>query len=104
MLKPLKQSLQKLDPTVAEAAEVASRKMHYQVERLGARAARAEIRRNQEISRHASALISALYPEHGLQERTIPWAYFLAKYGSGLKDDLIANVRPECPDHQLIPL
>jgi bacillithiol synthase len=104
MLKPLKESLRNLDPTVAQAAEVASRKMHYQLERLGGRAARAEMRRNQEISRHAVALLSALYPEHGLQERTIPWAYFLAKYGSGLKDDLIANVQLECPDHQLIPL
>jgi len=104
MLDPVKDSLRKLDPTIAEAAEVASRKMHYQLERLGGRAARAEVRRNQEISRHASALISALYPDGGLQERTIPWTYFLAKYGGGLKEDLIANVRPECPDHQLIPL
>jgi bacillithiol synthase len=104
MLEPLKESLRKLDLTVAQAAEVASRKMHYQLERLGGRAARAEIRRNHEISRHASALIAALYPEHGLQERTIPWAYFLAKYGAGLKDDLMTNVRPECLDHQLIPL
>jgi bacillithiol synthase len=104
MLGPLEESLRKLDPTVAQAGAVASRKMYYQLEKLGGRAARAEIRRNQEISRHASALLSALFPEHGLQERTIPWAYFLAKYGSGLKDDLIANVRPECPDHQLIPL
>ena len=104
LVGPLKESLRKLDSTVAEAAEVASRKMHYQLEQLGGRAAHAEIRRNQEISRHASALISALYPQHGLQERTIPWAYFLAKYGGGLKQDLIANIGPECPDHQLIAL
>ena len=104
MLKPLRESLRRLDPTVAQAAEVASRKMQYQLERLGGRAARAELRRNQEIGRHSSVLISALYPHHGLQERTIPWTYFLAKYGTSLQDELMANVRLECPDHQLIAL
>ncbi|HEX7961280.1 MAG TPA: bacillithiol biosynthesis cysteine-adding enzyme BshC, partial [Terriglobales bacterium] len=54
MLSPLTESLRKLDPTLAEAAEVASRKMHYQLERIGEKAASAEVRRNGEITRHAT--------------------------------------------------
>ena len=104
LLQPLMESLRKLDPTVAEAAEVASRKMNYQLERLAEKAASAEVRRNGEIARHASALSAALFPESGLQERTIPWTYFLAKYGSNLTEQLMDNIASECPDHQLIPL
>lgn len=104
ILQPLTESLRKLDPTLAEAAEVASRKMHYQLERIGEKAASAEVRRNGEIARHASGLSTALFPEGGLQERTIPWAYFLAKYGSNLADQLMENIVSECPDHQLIAL
>lgn len=104
VLQPLTDSLRKIDPTIAEAAEVASRKMHYQLERIGEKAASAEVRRNGEIARHASALSAALYPEGELQERTIPWAYFFAKYGSNLAEQLMDNVASDCPDHQLIPL
>ncbi|HEX7962438.1 MAG TPA: bacillithiol biosynthesis BshC, partial [Terriglobales bacterium] len=104
MLSPLTESLRKLDPTLAEAAEVASRKMHYQLERIGEKAASAEVRRNGEITRHATALSAALFPEDGLQERTTPWAYFLAKYGNNLADQLMDNVASDCPDHQLILL
>ena len=78
--------------------------MHYQLERIGEKAASAEVRRNGEIARHASGLSAALFPEDGLQERTIAWAYFLAKYGSNLAGQLMDNVASECPDHQLIPL
>jgi len=104
ILQPLKESLRKIDATVAEAAEVASRKMHYQLERLAEKAASAEIRRNSEIARHASALAAALFPEGGLQERTIGWVYFLAKYGGNLARELVDNLASDCPDHQLIPL
>lgn len=93
-----------LDRTLVDAAQRASRKMQYQLERLRGRAARAELRRNEEISRHAERLSTALFPNKGLQERTYPGAYFLARYGDSLLSDLLEQVRIECPDHQVIHL
>ncbi len=104
IFEPLRQSLQKLDSTIAEAAETASKKMHYQLERLKSRAVNAELRRNTEIARHAHALWSSLFPENSLQERSIGGVYFLAKYGMGLLNELSEQARPDCPDHQIVYL
>lgn len=103
-LVPLQQALRQLDSTIADAAETASRKMHYQLDHLKALASRAEMRRNAEIERHAQALWSSLYPENGLQERAIGGVYFLAKYGAALLQQLYEQVRPECMNHLLITL
>jgi hypothetical protein len=39
-----------------------------------------------------------------LQERLIGAAYFLARYGSGLVESLIAEAADGCPGHKLIRL
>ena len=104
LLAPLLQSLQKLDPTIASAGEVASQKMRYQLEQLEARAARAHLQREQVLDRHAGLLSAMLFPERELQERKIGGIYFVAKHGLGLIDQLIDVYKPECRDHQVIEL
>lgn len=104
LLAPLLHSLKKLDPTVAASAEIAARKMRYQLERLESRAARAHLRREQVLERHASLLSSMFFPAKELQERHVAGIYFLAKFGTDLIDQLISNYRPECPDHQVVSL
>jgi len=104
LLAPLLHALKKLDPTVESAAEVAARKMRHQLERLESRAARAHLRREQVLDRHASMLSSLLFPEKELQERRLAGIYFLAKYGVELIDRLLEDYRPECHDHQVIAL
>lgn len=101
-LAAIREQLQQLDSTLVDAASRAGAKMTYQLDRLRGRAARAELRRNEEIARHADRLSYSLYPNKGLQERIFPGAYFLARYGNALLDGLLEQVRIECHDHQVV--
>ena len=104
LLTPLLQTLQKLDPTIASAGEVAGQKMRYQLDQLESRAARAHLQREQVLGRHAGLLSTMLFPERELQERKIAGIYFIARHGEALIDQLIEGYKPECRDHQVIEL
>jgi bacillithiol biosynthesis cysteine-adding enzyme BshC len=97
----VKESVEKLDPTLVEAAERATSKMRYQVGRLHRRAARALLHRTHVLSQHANQLVNALYPEKSLQERTVGAAYFVSKYGVELIDTLV-EAAGSCPEHRVI--
>jgi bacillithiol biosynthesis cysteine-adding enzyme BshC len=102
-MSAVQQSLERLDPTLVEAAERAKAKMRYQVGRLHRRAARATLLRTHILSQHANLVINALYPEKTLQERTVGAAYFVAKYGLELIDTLV-DTAGTCPEHRVIRL
>ena len=97
-------SLQKLDPTLVEAAGRATSKMQYQISRLEKRAAQAELRRTEILSRHAAQIENAVYPRKTLQEREISGLYFYAKYGPPLIDRLIELAQTRCPEHKVLGL
>jgi hypothetical protein len=78
--------------------------MLYQLRRLRARAGKAQLRRNQEVSHHADWLSSALFPNKNLQEREIAGATWLARHGRELLHTLYRAAQSDCPDHQVIPL
>jgi bacillithiol synthase len=101
-LASVRESLTQLDPTLTEAAVHAAAKMGYQLTKLEGRAARAEVRRNEVITRHADALSHALFPHKALQEREIAGVSFVARYGAGLLRDLYEAIRTDCHDHQVI--
>jgi bacillithiol synthase len=93
-----------LDDGLGRASKVSASKMRYQMNRLRRMAANFELQKEASLGRHAQALTQALYPEGGLQERLIGAAYFLARYGSGLVETLIAEAADGCPGHKLIRL
>ena len=97
-------SLQKLDPTLVEAASRATSKMQYQINRLEKRAAQAELRRSEILTRHAAQIENALYPHKTLQEREIAGLYFYAKYGPALINRLIDLAQARCPEHKVLVL
>lgn len=103
-MEQVRADLEKLDPTLVRSAARAEGKMRYQIERLGKRAARAELLRNEVVARHADALISNLFPHKNLQEREIAGVYFVAQHGLDLLHTLCEAARVECPDHQVIYL
>ena len=103
-LAALQASLQKLDPTLAEAAGHAASKMEYQLTSLRQRAARAELRRSEEVARHAAVLSATLYPNRDLQERQLAGIAFTARYGTELLLRLYDTAQTACPDHHVIPL
>jgi bacillithiol biosynthesis cysteine-adding enzyme BshC len=100
----LSESLKTLDPTLVEAASRAASKMHYQVNRLEKRAAQAELRRTEILSRHATQIENALYPNKALQEREIGGLYFYANHGPELIDRLIELAQARCPEHKVLTL
>ena len=97
-------ALEKLDPTLVDAATRAESKVRHQLEHLRASAARAELRQSELIDRHANYLGNSLFPNKALQEREIAGIYFLAKYGEGLLTELYSAIHTDCLDHQLIQL
>ena len=95
-------ALEQLDKTLVDAAENAGGKMRYQLQSLRDKAARAEVRKNSELQRHADELSTLLYPNKGLQEREIGALYFLLKHGKGIVAQLKESVNGECVEHQVI--
>ena len=100
----LKEKLEKLDRTLVDAAETSRSKMQHQIEKLYAQAARAEAQKGELVTRHAETLSQALYPEKGLQERTIGGLYFMARYGGEILQQLYDTIHPDCHDHQIVEL
>lgn len=100
----VKEKLEKLDKTLVDAAETAHSKMQHQLEKLYAQAARAESQKGELVGRHVETLSQSLYPNKGLQERSIGGIYFLARYGLDLLHQLYEAINPNCLDHQIIEL
>jgi bacillithiol biosynthesis cysteine-adding enzyme BshC len=98
----IQQPLEKLDKTLVDAAENAASKMRYQLQGLRDKAARAEARKNSEVLRHADELITALYPNKELQEREVGAAYFLLRYGTSVLEQIKAQAKSGCGEHQII--
>jgi len=98
------ESLHRLDPTLVEAARRAANKMRYQVGRLEKRAAQAELRRDEILTRHATQIENALYPHRDLQEREIAGLYFCAKLGPELLERLVETAQARCPEHKIVHL
>ncbi len=103
-LQRISASLQKLDPTLVEAAERAASKARYQVDRLEKRAAQAELRRSEILARHAAQIENALYPNKSLQEREIAALYFYANHGPQLINRLVDLAQTRCPEHKVLRL
>jgi bacillithiol biosynthesis cysteine-adding enzyme BshC len=103
-LEELRIELQKLEPTLVDAAARSERKMLYQLSKIGAKAARAELRRNEALTKDAHRVLTELFPHKELQERVLPGIYFLAQYGPELITELKKAAAPQCPGHQIIRL
>jgi len=101
-MQRISESLHKLDPTLVDAAKNAANKMRYQVGRLEERAAQAELRKEEILTRHAAMVENALFPHKTLQEREIAGVYFLARFGSGQIDQLIEAAEERCPEHKIL--
>jgi bacillithiol synthase len=103
-LEALRAELQKLDPTLVDAAARSQRKMLYQLSKIGSKAARAELRRNEALARDSRRVLTELFPHQELQERVLPGIYFLAQYGPELIVELKKAAAKQCPGHQIVRL
>src|SRR3984893_630758 len=103
-LAAIRDVLEKLDPTLAEAAQNAGAKMRHQLEALHTKAGRAELRQSELIGSHAETLSEALYPDKGLQERGIAGVRFIARYGPDFLQRIYETIHTDCHDHQILEI
>ncbi len=103
-LEELRAELKGLDPTLVDSAAKSEKKMLYQLSKIGSKAARAELRQNEALTKDAHHVLTELFPHKELQERVLPGIYFLAQYGRGLLAELKTAAKPQCPGHQIIRL
>jgi bacillithiol biosynthesis cysteine-adding enzyme BshC len=91
-----------LDTGLGRSAETAASKMRYQMNRLRRLAANFQLQREASLARHAEAIFQAIYPDGGLQERLHGAAYYFARHGFELADDLISRAEKVCPGHTIL--
>ena len=103
-LSALTDYMSSVDEGLGRSADVSASKMRYQMNRLRRMAANFELQKEASLARHTQAVINALYPHDGLQERTLGAAWFLARYGEPLIEKLVAEGADGCPGHKLIRL
>ncbi len=91
--------MQSLDEGLGRSAETAANKIRYQMNRLRTLAANFQLEREASLGRHAEAISRALYPDGVLQERVHGAAYYFARYGLELAEDLTVQAANPCPGH-----
>ena len=96
--------MRSLDAGLGRSAETAASKMRYQMNRLRRLAANFQLQREASLARHAEAISQALYPQGGLQERLHGAAYYLARHGFGLAEELVDRAAKLCPGHTILSL
>jgi bacillithiol biosynthesis cysteine-adding enzyme BshC len=104
-LAPLVEWMSRLDAGLGRSAETAASKMRYQMNRLRTLAANFQLQREVSLGRHAEAICQALYPGGALQERVHGAAYYFARYGFELAEELCALAAvaaATCPGHAAV--
>jgi uncharacterized protein YllA (UPF0747 family) len=67
--------------------------------RLRTLASNFQLQREASLGRHAETIWQSLYPGGGLQERLHGAAYYFARYGFELAEELTAQAANPCPGH-----
>jgi bacillithiol biosynthesis cysteine-adding enzyme BshC len=98
-LGPLLEWMRKLDAGLGRSAETAASKMLYQMNRLRRLAANFQLQQEASLGRHAAAICQALYPGGVLQERVHGAAYYFARYGFELAEEISVQAENACPGH-----
>jgi uncharacterized protein YllA (UPF0747 family) len=101
-LQDLLQWMHSLDAGLGRSADTAASKMRYQMNRLRRLGANFQLQREASLARHAESITHALYPEGNLQERLHGAAYYFARYGFELADQLAATAEKLCPGHAVV--
>ena len=101
-LTPLIEWMRSKDAGLGRSAETAASKMRYQMSRLRRLATNFQLQHEAQLARRAEAISQALYPHGALQERLHGAAYYFAKYGFGLAEEITEQAKGYCPGHTAI--
>ena len=94
--------MNRLDSGLGRSAETAARKMRYQMNRLRRLAANFQLEKEAALGRHAQSLVQSLHPEGAPQERIHGAAYYFARHGFDLAEELVTHAATDCPGHTVL--
>lgn len=92
------------EPGMQKYAEQVYGKVDFQIKGFEAKVFAAHKKKSQETRDRIYRINNALYPNHGLQERTLNITYLLARYGRGIIKYLFDRMDGEEISHQVISL
>ena len=101
-LEPVLAWMNQLDHGLGKSAATAATKMRYQMNRLRRLAANFQLRKEESLRRHAQAISQSLYPGGVLQERVHGAAFYLARYGFELVEEISRQAENPCPGHTAV--
>jgi bacillithiol biosynthesis cysteine-adding enzyme BshC len=104
LLEELREPLAKLDQTLTGSLDTAEEKILYQFNSVRAKAGRAEGFRAGVLDSHEREIISLLFPNDQLQERSLSMLPFLAANGLELLDQLDRNAKIGVGEHCILYL
>ena len=101
-LTALTSYMHSINDGLGKASDVAASKMRYQMNRLRRLAANDQLKRDQNLARHAQAILLNLFPNRHPQERVLGAAWFLSQYADVLPELLVEQAGQQCPGHKAI--
>jgi len=101
-IERLRAEMRGFDGSLVSALDRSASKIRYQIEKIGRKAGRESLLRDERASRDATALHNLIYPEGHLQERLFSILPFLAKHGMDLPGRIHEAIELDCPDHRLL--
>ena len=98
-LSPLLAWMSTVDEGLGRSAATSAGKMRYQMNRLRRLAANFQLQKEASLGRHAEAISQSLFPGGVLQERLHGAAFYLARYGFELLEEITTQAANPCPGH-----
>ena len=103
-LDRLRQDLESIDPTLADALETGRKKINYQLDGLKQRFVRAQMGRDEAVHRQLQRAFDQLYPNKDLQERHINITSLLARHGTYVIEWIFNAINLGSNEHQIVYL
>ena len=101
-LDRLRAEMAGFDGSLLRALDKSSRKIRYQIGKMGRKAGREAMARDARAGRDAQWLDGLIYPEGHLQERLYSILPFLARHGLDLTERIYEAIELDCPDHRIL--
>ena len=101
-LTEVEEWMNRLDEGLGRSARTAGSKMRYQMSRLRRLAANFQLEKEAALGRHAQSLVQALFPHGAPQERVHGAAYYFARHGFELAEEMVNLAASDCPGHSVV--
>lgn len=92
------------DRALSSSIERSVGHLDYHFDQLTRRAVRALLRREKDRWSAACAVVSALYPDRQVQERTVSWLPYWGRFGRHLLDRILEEIEPDANGFRIVGL